>query len=122
MEPIKRILSPAPAATLGAAAKRGAVTALKLFIPFALIAVALWQMPVNHNVVAPEHGAAQQAQVDDVMAQCEPLAEGTLPGAVVIDYVGQAPRYTAAAKHVDAGFDVALGQPNPRIEGVTLCR
>lgn len=123
-------LKPAPAATLRAAFAKGTRNALWLFVPFALIAVALWQMPVNHNVVAPEHGAAAEAgatkaerQHDRAMAKCETLPANTLPTAAVVQWVEGGYQFTTDAETVGAAFDIALGETtDPAVAGVTLCR
>lgn len=101
-----------------------------MLIPIAFAIVAHTQ-PLDMNMVKPEHGKAAVSDFDKAVKKankkCEPLPDGEIPGAVVIDYKNELPRYSTNAHDVDNGFNYAVEKymgvkaTNKKIEGVNLC-
>lgn len=119
-----------PAKSLTEAVRRGALTALGAFLPFALVMAAVSFLPVNSAWTTPEHGANADTaaahtarQYDKAMAKCQTLPANTLPGAAVIGWADGTVTYTEDAVGVDTAFKIALGElSDPAVSGVTLCR
>lgn len=117
--------------------KQIARTFAKTFLSLAMAVVGTVLMmhlsPMPMSMVAPEKGKAEAVEVsalDKAMKKCKPLPEGTMPGAVVIDFVKQKPFYSTNHDTVEAGFNYAIDRymkakvirGDAKIEGVNLCK
>lgn len=118
--------------TVKTSAKR--MLSLCLFIgAFALIS---HFVPATMTMVPPEKGAAHAAEVsksdkafERAMRKCETLPDGAIPGAAVVDFTGELPRYTSKPSEVTIAFEYGVSSymgekkiaHDEIVEGVTLC-